>query len=241
MNKTTAEFPTLLLANYQRDSNTAMAALLWQEGYEVETAETLSDAVVQLGHQRFDLFLCRVGMPDGCGAEAIVSAWRQFQTPGVAIFGSHHSQQIVAKVPRDAMRGELFIPCGGDQIFEVVSAALGRPRRKTPATGNTYLEGKNCPDCRGAGNVALLLSRGPCRTCAGKGRVPQNIRDIPLRDANGLSPTWRRALYRIGARTLGEAIDSSGSDLRRAGFSEAMLGRLIGGCTAAAIAPTENR
>ena len=47
----------------------------------------------------------------------------------------------------------------------------------------------------------------------------------------------RRALYRAGARTLGEAIDLSGSDLRRAGFSEAMLCRLIarrtGGVTCA--------
>jgi CheY-like chemotaxis protein len=218
-----------------------MAAMLWQDGYEVETAETLSDAAIQLGHQRFDLFLCRVGMPDGCGAEAIVSAWKQFQTPGVAIFGSHHSQQIVAKVPRDAMRGELLIPCGGDQMFEVVSAALGTLRREKPAAGTTYLGDKNCPDCRGSGNVELLLSRGPCRTCAGRGRAPQNIRDIPLRDAKGLSPTWRRPLYRTGARTLGEAIDLSGSDLRRAGFSEEMLGRLIGGSTAAAIVPTENR
>ena len=198
-----------------------------QNGYDVETAETLSDAAVQLGHQRFDLFLCRVGMPDGCGAEAIVSAWKQFQTPGLAIFGSHHSQQIVAKVPRDAMRGELFIPCGGDQMFEVVSAALGRPRGDESAAGTACLEDKNCPDCRGAGRVELLLTRGPCRTCAGKGRVPQNIRDIPLRDAKWLSPIWRRALYRTGARTLGEAIDLSGSDLRRAGFSEAMLCRLI--------------
>ena len=185
MNTTTGDFPTLLLANYHRDSNTAMAALLWQEGYEVETAETLSDAALQLEHQRFDLFLCRVGMPDGCGAEAIVSAWRQFQTPGVAIFGSHHSQQIVAKVPRDAMRGELFIPCGADQMFEVVSAALGRPWRKMPANRTDYLGDNTCPDCGGAGNVELALSRGPCRTCAGKGRVPQNIRDISLRMRTG--------------------------------------------------------
>jgi CheY-like chemotaxis protein len=222
MNEATADHPALLLANHHRDSNTVMAAMLWQDGYDVETVGTLSEAAAKFDRNRFDLFVCRVGMADGCGAEAILKAWRQFRTPGVAIFGSQHSQEIVASISRYVMRGELHIPCGIDHVRDVLSQALGRPIPSLPADLSNLAD-KSCPDCHGAGRIELLLTRGMCRACGGNGRVTLDVSDLPLRNARLLGPISRRALYRLGARTFREVARLSGADLQHAGLSKSMV------------------
>ena len=37
-----------------------------------------------------------------------------------------------------------------------------------------------CPDCRGRGNILLLIRSVPCTKCGGKGVLPSTVLDIPV-------------------------------------------------------------
>jgi CheY-like chemotaxis protein len=161
----------LLVASSDRDANVVMAVVLRRHGYQVEHVETLVEAESRLSHARFDLFVCRVGMPDGSGADAILRAWQRHQIPGVAMFATARSQREVSRIPRSAMRGTLRIPFRSSTLIDVIRDALNGPRPVAGAAAARISgDDDRCPDCRGSGRITLLLTHAPCRTCGGTGR-----------------------------------------------------------------------
>ena len=161
----------LLLVNYHDDTNRALRRMLQMNGYEVDTAGTLADGRRTLEERRYGLLLCRNAMPDGDGPELIAFAWTRYGLPAIAISGALTPEKMAARCHPDALRGVLWMPFTRDDLLLAVAKGLGRPDIAGPDEHGHYhvVPPTSCPDCRGAGEIALLVTRRPCTRCNGRG------------------------------------------------------------------------
>ena len=161
----------LLLVNYHDDTNRVLQRMLRMSGYEVDTAGTLADGRRTLAERRYGLLLCRNAMPDGDGPELIAFAWTRYALPALAISGALTPEKMAARCHPDALRGVLWMPFTRDDLLLAVAKGLGRRDIAGPDEHGHYrvVPPTPCPDCHGAGEVALLVSRRPCARCDGRG------------------------------------------------------------------------
>ncbi len=67
----------ILLVEDHKDSREVLSGLLTHCGHEVSTAANMQDALVLLGHFRFEVLVCDIGLPDGSGLELVVEAQKR--------------------------------------------------------------------------------------------------------------------------------------------------------------------
>jgi CheY-like chemotaxis protein len=64
----------ILLVEDHSDSREVLSNLLTHCGHDVTTAANLQDALVLLGHLRFEVLVSDIGLPDGSGLELVAEA-----------------------------------------------------------------------------------------------------------------------------------------------------------------------
>jgi CheY-like chemotaxis protein len=191
----------LLLVNCYDDMTRVLQRMLQMDGYDVDTAGTLDAGRVLLEQRPYGLLLCRNAMPDGEGPALIEFAWSRYALPAVAITGALTPEKMAARCHPDALRGVLYMPFTRDDLLLAVAKGLGRPDIAGPDERGHYrvIPATSCPDCHGAGQIALLVTRRPCPRCAGRGLLYQGSEtanrttgdtSAPVRSA---SPAARRS------------------------------------------------
>jgi len=68
-----------------------------------------------------------------------------------------------------------------------------------------------CPDCRGRGNILLLVRSVPCTKCGGKGILPSSVLDIPVGSLE-ISVRAKTILRQLKASTLREVVRLSNAN-----------------------------
>lgn len=173
MSPKSANDPRLLIVNYHDDTNRVLERMLRFNGYHVDAAATLAEGRRKLEEQTYALLLCRNAMPDGRGPELIEFAWTRYKLPALAITGALTPAEMTARCQPEALRGVLYLPFSREDLLLAVAKGLGRPDVAGPDEHGHYriVPPTPCPDCRGAGEIALLVSRRSCPRCAGRGVV----------------------------------------------------------------------
>jgi CheY-like chemotaxis protein len=186
--------PRLLLANYHDDMNRMLERMLRLESYDVAVATTLEEARVLLEERTYALLLSRNAMPDGEGPELIDFAWKRYALPAVAITGALAPAKMAARCHPDALRGVLWMPFSCEDLFFAVAKGLGRPDIAGPDAMGHYrvVPPVSCPNCRGGGETALLVTRTKCPCCAGRGVVYPET-DVTMRLTQDTSAPARTA------------------------------------------------
>jgi CheY-like chemotaxis protein len=64
----------ILLVEDHEESRDVLSSLLTDCGHEVSTSANMHDALVLLGHLRFEALLSDIGLPDGSGLELVAEA-----------------------------------------------------------------------------------------------------------------------------------------------------------------------
>jgi DNA-directed RNA polymerase alpha subunit len=70
-----------------------------------------------------------------------------------------------------------------------------------------------CPDCRGRGNILLLIRSVPCTKCGGKGVLPSTVLDIPVGSLD-ISTRAKTVLRQLKASTLREVVRLTEREVR---------------------------
>ena len=194
MSPKSADDPRLLLVNHHDDTNRVLERMLRLNGYHLDTAATLEEGRCKLEERRYALLLCRNAMPDGEGPELINFAWTRYALPSVAITGALTPAKMAARCHPDALRGVLWMPFTRDDLLLAVAKGLGRPDVAGPDEDGHYriIPPSPCPDCHGAGEIALLVTRRSCPRCAGTG-VVYSATDVTQRVTRGISAPVRTA------------------------------------------------
>ena len=84
----------LLLVEDHQDSARALASLLENRGYKVETVPTVATALEALEREEFDLLVCDLGLPDASGIDLIAEIRKTKTTPAIALTGFGMQQDI---------------------------------------------------------------------------------------------------------------------------------------------------
>jgi PAS domain S-box-containing protein len=85
----------LLLVEDHADTARALTRLLESRGYEVRAANSVAAAVKVAGEEKFDLYLCDLGLPDGTGFDFIAKAKEFGDTPAIALTGFGMQQDVM--------------------------------------------------------------------------------------------------------------------------------------------------
>lgn len=161
----------LLFVNGYVDTTKMVRHLLSYADYELDDATTIARAKERLSIRRYALMLCRYQIADGYGQEIIDYAWERHRTPSVAITGSLSKEQMSALVTQpDALRGVLGFPFHIHEFAGMLASAVGDPYLRTA------FEPVTCPECRGTGEILLLIKREHCLKCGGTGRLPPRLK-----------------------------------------------------------------
>lgn len=166
---------TLLFVNGYVDTTKMVRHLLSYAGYELDDTTTIAEAKRRLLVHRYAVVLCRYQIADGYGPEIIDYAWERHRTPSVAITGTLSKEQMAGLVTQpDALRGVLSFPFHIHEFAEMLASAVGDPCLRTA------FEPVTCPECRGTGEILLLIKREPCLKCGGAGRLPPRRKSRPV-------------------------------------------------------------
>jgi len=85
----------ILLVEDHGDTSRALVRLLENQGYDVETADSMASALRAVEHEQFNLLLCDIGLPDGTGFELIEEVRKACQTPALALSGFGMEEDVL--------------------------------------------------------------------------------------------------------------------------------------------------
>ena len=86
----------VLAVEDDREIRSLMQSSLSVEGFEVQTAVTLSEARALLAHKPPDLIVLDLGLPDGDGVLLVRELRQQHTTPVIVVSARHQEQQKIA-------------------------------------------------------------------------------------------------------------------------------------------------
>src|SRR5258705_12448575 len=128
---TTASHFSLLVVDDEPDLRTLYELTLLREGYDIETAGTVQDALLHLKDRVYSAVITDMRLPDGTGLEVLrwlEEAGRREKTIVITAYGS--AENAVEALKAGAY-DYITKPVDLKQCPAVVSAALGR----SPGTG----------------------------------------------------------------------------------------------------------
>ncbi len=85
----------VLVVEDDREIRAMMQSSLSVEGFEVQTAVSLSEARALLQHKPPDIVLLDLGLPDGDGAELVRELRKQHSTPVIVVSARHQEAQKI--------------------------------------------------------------------------------------------------------------------------------------------------
>jgi len=84
----------LLLVEDHADTARALTRLLESRGYTVRAESTVANGLKAVEQEKFDLFLCDLGLPDGTGFDFVTKAHTVRRTPAIALTGFGMQQDV---------------------------------------------------------------------------------------------------------------------------------------------------
>ena len=86
----------VLVVEDDREIRAMMQSSLSVEGFDVQTAVSLSEARALLKHSRPDVIVLDLGLPDGDGVELVHELRKQHSTPVIVVSARHQEAQKIA-------------------------------------------------------------------------------------------------------------------------------------------------
>lgn len=109
----------ILVVEDHADTANVLSQLLQSMGHSVVTAGSVAAALETLIHQKFDLILSDVGLPDSNGVN-LIHGVRQFcDTPAIAITG-YASEEDISRCRNAGFSAHLAKPVDFDQLEKAI-------------------------------------------------------------------------------------------------------------------------
>jgi two-component system response regulator PilR (NtrC family) len=195
---------TLLVVDDEPDLRTLYELTLIREGYDVETAGNVGQALALLGERRYSAVITDMRLPDGTGLEVLAfleSAGRPEKTVVITAYGS--AENAVEALKAGAY-DYLTKPVDLRQFRAVVASALGRQVPAPSAAASAIL----APAAARAGDAASPGRRDPTSRAGAAAPAAERMAGT---DAGGAAPDG-----------VGEAAARSAALARMCGRSEAI-------------------
>ncbi len=138
MASTTALSTTrILVVDDEPDLRTLYELTLLREGYRVETAESLAQAVQHLSEHRFDVVITDMRLPDGLGMELIRQVRAQQRAERCVVITAYGSAENAVESLKAGAFDYLTKPVDLRQFRAVIASAVQNPPPQTTQAGRT--------------------------------------------------------------------------------------------------------
>ncbi len=203
----------LLVIDDEPDLRTLYELTLLREGYEVETAGTVAEALELLRSRSFDAVITDMRLPDGLGLEVLQfleSAARRERTIVITAYGS--AENAVEALKAGAY-DYLTKPVDLRQFRLVVAAAAGRAAPAGPKPGSL-----NRAPAASASTASALERRSALRSTeaesrsgsmarmAGSSSAMQQVRELVLKVSRSMAPVLVSGESGTGKELVARAI-----------------------------------
>jgi PAS domain S-box-containing protein len=121
----------ILLVEDHTDTSRALVRLLKRQGYEVATADSVATGLEAVRHEKFNLLVCDIGLPDGTGFQLIEEVRKHSRTPALALSGFGMEEDVV-KSRLAGFEGHLTKPVN----FQKLEAAIWQLTSKSDSYHN---------------------------------------------------------------------------------------------------------
>ncbi len=126
----------ILVVDDEPDLRTLYELTLLREGYRVETAESVSEALQQLSQRRFDVVITDMRLPDGLGMELIRQIRAQLRRERCVVITAHGSAENAVESLKAGAFDYLTKPVDLKQFRAVIASAVQDPAFGANPTGH---------------------------------------------------------------------------------------------------------
>ena len=125
----------ILVVDDEPDLRTLYELTLLREGYRVETAESVAQALQQLGERRFDVLITDMRLPDGLGMELIRQIRAQQRPERCVVITAYGSAENAVESLKAGAFDYLTKPVDLKQFRTVIASAVQDTTVRAPKSG----------------------------------------------------------------------------------------------------------
>jgi two-component system response regulator PilR (NtrC family) len=211
---------SLLVIDDEPDLRTLYELTLLREGYEVETAGTVEQALQQLKDRTYSAVITDMRLPDGSGLDVL--AWIEQQQPvrreKAIVITAYGSAENAVEALKAGAYDYLTKPVDLRQFRSVVASALGRAPQSAPTVVPSSLPSSTpsaaAQDGRAAREEAPKRSEPPkpdvmpaaLRRLSGKSMAMQHVRTLIEKVARSMAPAMVQGESGTGKELVARAI-----------------------------------
>ncbi|URI09377.1 sigma-54 dependent transcriptional regulator [Aquincola tertiaricarbonis] len=159
---TTSPF-SLLVVDDEPDLRTLYELTLVREGYDVETAGSVEDALARLASRRYSAVITDMRLPDGSGLDLLRHIEQQGRPEKAIVITAYGSAENAVEALKSGAYDYLTKPVDLRQFRAVVGSALGRSGQPLPTVVPAQL-----PSALAQGLPAAPAAAAPARSRSGE-------------------------------------------------------------------------
>ncbi|MDC6171212.1 response regulator, partial [Paucibacter sp. XJ19-41] len=130
---------SLLVVDDEPDLRTLYELTLLREGYELETAGTVEEALARLQQRRYSAVITDMRLPDGSGLDVLAWLEQQGRPEKALVITAYGSAENAVEALKAGAYDYLTKPVDLRQFRSVVASALGRLPQSQPSVVPTQL------------------------------------------------------------------------------------------------------
>ncbi|MEF7614280.1 sigma-54 dependent transcriptional regulator [Aquincola sp. MAHUQ-54] len=171
---TTATPFSLLVVDDEPDLRTLYELTLLREGYDVETAGSVEDALARLAGRRYSAVITDMRLPDGCGLDLLRHIEQHGRPEKAIVITAYGSAENAVEALKSGAYDYLTKPVDLRQFRAVVGSALGRSAQPLPTVVPAQLPpaAVEAPAPAGGRSRTVPVAAAVSAAAAGEGALP---------------------------------------------------------------------
>jgi two-component system response regulator PilR (NtrC family) len=193
----------ILVIDDEPDLRTLYELTLLREGYRVDTAGSVQEALQLLNAQRFDVVITDMRLPDGLGTEILSHMKTQHRPERSIVITAHGSAENAVESLKAGAFDYLTKPVDLKQFRTAIASAVQGTTQKTgPARRATDARLTEPPGANGQGQQALAR-------LAGESAAMRTVKDRIVKVARSMAPVLIRGESGTGKELVASALHAT--------------------------------
>ena len=180
----TSTVASILVVDDEPDLRTLYELTLLREGYRVETASCVAEALEQLKLQRFDVVITDMRLPDGEGLQVLQELRQQQRSERCIVITAYGSAENAVEALRNGAFDYMTKPVDPKQFRMVVASAV----QGIAVTGAQPVVASSGGGSSSAGAGALLAQDETIKALVGNSAVMHSVKQRIEKAARGMAP-----------------------------------------------------